>query len=198
MARVNTHHLKHLPTSVNTVQGHIRQEQQNLQNTKLTSLPPEHLRTIKKRFERLKEKKKPGQTITDVLHEELDEDSFPPSPTPNIKTNDVAYMVIDKNELSTAYTDLTGRFPCKSSSGNEYLLVAYHYDGNCIIAKPLRNRKKDTITEAWTSIHNSFSCAGVSPNTYVMDNEILQEFIDVLVKIIQRTNLFHHIHIVEI
>ena len=174
--------LKHLPTSVNTVQGHIRQEQQNLQSTKLTSLPPEHLRTIKKRFERLKEKKKPGQTITDVLHEELDEDSFPPSPTPNIKTNDVAYMVIDKNELSTAYTDLTGRFPCKSSSGNEYLLVAYHYDANCIIANPLRNRKKDTITEAWTSIHKTFTCAGVSPNTYVMDNEISQEFIDVLVK----------------
>ena len=69
---------------------------------------------------------------------ELNSDSFPESPTPNTKTNDVAYMVIHQNDLATAYMDLTGIFPCKSSSGNEYILVAYHFDGNCIIARDLK------------------------------------------------------------
>ena len=32
-----------------------------------------------------------------VIEEELHDDSFPSSPSPNIKTNDVIYMVINKN-----------------------------------------------------------------------------------------------------
>ena len=67
-----------------------------------------------------------------VCQEELEEDNFPTSPIPNIKSNDVAYMLIDRKELSTAYTDLTGRFPMRSSRGNQYILIGYHYDANCI------------------------------------------------------------------
>ena len=65
----------------------------------------------------------------------MDEDSFSVFPSPNIKTYDVAYMVINRDDISVAYTDLTGRFSYKSSRGNEYILVAYHYDGNFIIAE---------------------------------------------------------------
>ena len=113
----------------------------------------------------MKAKKKLGQSIQEVLQQELDDNSFPTSPTPNLKTNDVAYMVIDKNEIGTAYIDLTGRFPCRSSSGNEYVLVAYHYDGNCIVGRTLKNRRKETITATWQALHDSFSTAGVAPNT---------------------------------
>ena len=31
-----------------------------------------------------------------------------------------------------AFMDLTGRFPKRSRSGNEYILIAYHYDGNVL------------------------------------------------------------------
>ena len=133
--------LKHLPKSVNTAQGHLHQERQNLQSTNPKSEKPD-LKKIKKHFESLKAKLKPGQTLEQVLTQEIDTDNFPSSPSPNTKSQDVAYMIINKSEVCTAYTDLTGRFPCRSSSGNEYLMIAYHYDGNVIVAKPLKIEKR--------------------------------------------------------
>ena len=112
----------------------------------------------------------------------MDEDIFPTSPPPNIKTNDAAYIIINHDDTSVAYTNLTGRFPCKSSRGNEYILVAYHFDGNCIIGEPLKNRKAETITKAWQKIHDIFTLAGTAPNTYVMDNKISTEFTTALTK----------------
>ena len=47
-------------------------------------------------------------------------------------------MFINRDDLCTTYTDLIGRFPCKSSSGNEYVLVAYYYYSKCIIAQALK------------------------------------------------------------
>jgi hypothetical protein len=90
------------------------------------------------------------------------------------------YIVIDKSETSTAYTDLTGRFPCKSSSGNKYVLVAYHYDGNVVMGQALKNRKASTITTAWQTMQDTFSKAGTAPHTWVMDNEISDEFTSAL------------------
>ena len=172
--------LKHLPTSQSTVQGHQHQDRQNLQSTKYTTTQSTDMEAIRKHFVKLKAKQKPGQSIRDVLLQELDDDSFPLSPTPNNKTNDVAYMIINRHEVNTAYTDLTGRFPCRSSSGNEYVMIAYHYDGNCIVGKALKDRKKDTIRKTWQALHDTFKTAGVAPNTYVMDNEISLEFITTL------------------
>ena len=37
--------------------------------------------------------------------------------------------------------DLIGRFPYKSSRGSEYILIAYNYDGNAILAQSLKNRE---------------------------------------------------------
>ena len=106
---------------------------------------------------------------------------MPKAPAPNLKTQDVLYMCIDKEEVCIVYTDLNDRFPRKSSSGNEYILVAYHYDAHYILGTALKNRKKDTITTGWTYLHKSFIRAGVAPNTYVMNNEISQEFIETMV-----------------
>ena len=52
-------------------------------------------------------------------------------------TNDVAYSIVYITPKNVAYTDLTGRFPYRSSRGNEYILVLYHYDGNAILLEPL-------------------------------------------------------------
>ena len=89
-------------------------------------------------------------------------------------------MLVKRDEMCTAYTDLTGRFPYRSSQGNQYILVAYHYDANCIYGEAIKNRKSQTITEAWTKIHNLFTKSGVAPNTYVMDNEISAEMLNAL------------------
>ena len=87
---------KYLPKSVATVQGHIHQGRQNLQITKKITMLPSEITKIRERITHLKKKLKPGQTLPEAIQEELHENSFPSSQSPNIKTNDVIYMVIDK------------------------------------------------------------------------------------------------------
>ena len=74
--------------------------------------------------------------------------------------------------------DLTGRFPKQSSWGNEYILVAYHYDVNLIKVIPIKNRHSQVITEAWESLHEDFKIAGAAPKIYILDNEKSKDLID--------------------
>ena len=37
--------------------------------------------------------------------------------------------------------DLTGRIPCKSFKGNEYILIAYHVDSNAILGQAIKNKQ---------------------------------------------------------
>ena len=74
--------------------------------------------------------------------------------------------------------DLTGRFPTRSISGNEYILVCYHYDSNAILVEALKNRQAQTITDAWIKISKRLSLVGAAPNKWVLDNEISQTLKD--------------------
>ena len=80
---------------------------------------------------------------------EVDIDFFPTSLTPNVRSNAVAYLLVDPTDTTAGYVDLTGRFPKRSSRGNEYILVGYHYDGNTIVATPIRDRTATSIVNAW-------------------------------------------------
>ena len=126
---------RYLPTLVATVQGNIHQQRQCLQSIKKEPVKPSDIENKKQRILWLKAKLKPDKTIKYAIQEASNQNKFPQSPSPNIKTNDVMYMVVNKDEISTAYIDIIGRFPCKSSSGNEYVIVAYHYDANLVMAR---------------------------------------------------------------
>ena len=78
-------------------------------------------------------------------------------------------------DLTPAYQDLTGRFPVKSSRGNEYILVGYYPDGNYIHGIPVKNRSATVLTEAWKDLHAIFSKAGTAPAVWVLDNECSHE-----------------------
>jgi hypothetical protein len=54
-----------------------------------------------------------------------------------LKTHCVYAATIDAGKI---YTDQTERFPVVSSKGNKYIMVLYEYDGNAIIAEPIKNR----------------------------------------------------------
>jgi hypothetical protein len=82
------------------------------------------------------------------MHIPSNDDHFPPSPSPNIKCNEVAYAIINRADMSVGYMDGTGRFPQRSSRGNEYILIGYHFDGNAILGQPIKNRSADTLTTA--------------------------------------------------
>ena len=64
----------------------------------------------------------PSLTSQDVVTVDatLNDDLFPPSPVPNIKSNETLYYLSDADDLRLAYSDLTGKFPLQSSRGNNY------------------------------------------------------------------------------
>lgn len=52
-----------------------------------------------------------------------------------LRTHDCFVTIKQVDQLDgKSYSDLTGRFPIPSSRGNEYILVAYDYDLNAILA----------------------------------------------------------------
>ena len=114
--------------------------------------------------------------------DKYDTDFFPPSPSPNIRTNCVVYLLVNPDEFTTGYIDLTGRFPQRSSRGNEYILVGYHYDGNTILATALKDRTASSIVQAWQKMHDQFKLAGAAPSTYILDNEKSKELENVFIR----------------
>jgi len=56
-------------------------------------------------------------------------------------------------------------------------MVGYHFDTNCILGAPIRNRKGVTIVEGWKKLHTDFKKVRVAPSTYVLDNQILKDLI---------------------
>ena len=85
-------------------------------------------------------------SIKSTIGDEILQNSFPLPDQPNLHNYHVIY-VIHKHEESTAYIDLTGHLPFPLSRGNCYILVAYHHNGNAILAEPLKNRNAATITK---------------------------------------------------
>ena len=61
------------------------------------------------------------------------------SDSPNLKTHDVAYFIIELSPKEVACIDLTGCFHYRSRSGDEHILVVYNFDGNTILAEPLKS-----------------------------------------------------------
>ena len=107
------------------VQGHLKQEQQGLQST--TSKKPH------------------TSTSTNINNTE---DISPLLHSPNLRKHNVAYAIIDPTNMTNAYFDLTGKFPQRSSSGNQYIFVGYKYDANSILAEPIKNKTTTSITSA--------------------------------------------------
>ena len=88
---------KHLPPSVFTAKGHLNQEQKHLQSTK------------KKSFKDALLTPSPTQpTTTSSDFHPLQDPSAP-------KTHNCFTIIIDLENPSTGYFDLTGKFPYKSS-----------------------------------------------------------------------------------
>ena len=55
------------------------------------------------------------------------------------------------------------------------MLIGYHYDANCIIGHPVRDRQAATLKTAWQKLHNEFATTGNKPDVWVLDNEISGE-----------------------
>ena len=124
-----------------TAKGHLDQERSNLQSTKI----PHN-------------------------NDEEDEDYFPHDGM-GAKTHENIAVIYPFTPKLTTYSDQTGRFPHRSSRGNEYLVIMYDYDSNAILCEPIKNRQARTITDAWERLHNRLTKHGHQTKNFILDNE---------------------------
>eukprot|EP00804_Cyclotella_cryptica_P011786 CCRYP_011381-RA/>CCRYP_011381-RA protein AED:0.36 eAED:0.36 QI:0/0/0/1/1/1/2/0/520 len=86
------------------------------------------------------------------------------------KLRDVYTHVYDTHD--TIFSDQTGKFPHRSSSGNHYLMVMVDIDSSAILVEPIKNRTDLELTRAYSTLITRLHRAGVVPRKHVLDNEI--------------------------
>ena len=140
---------KHYPESEETMKGHGRKGRSGLRSTKTTAQQP------------------------DPEHEH-DDDQQAPIP----KEHDVFTKVIAFEDDGNAYiySDQTGRFPKKSSRGNQYIMVLAHPDSNAILQEPMKNRTSGEMIRAYQKLINRLKMAGITPRRHILDNECSADF----------------------
>jgi hypothetical protein len=88
-----------------------------------------------------------------------------------IRTSCIYVATIDAGQI---YTDQTGRFPVISSKGNKYSMVLYEYDGNAILAEPMKNRTAQELMRAFQVMEKKLTARGLQPKLMRLDNEASQ------------------------
>jgi hypothetical protein len=84
------------------------------------------------------------------------------------KTYLVYAVLVDQGQL---YTDLTGKFPVRSSKGNSYFMVFYVYDCNYVKVIPMKSRSASEWVKAYDHIHQELTAKGFKPKLQTLDNE---------------------------
>jgi hypothetical protein len=92
------------------------------------------------------------------------------SPDPDIGSNPhlVYAVVADQAQL---YTDLTGKFPVRSSKGNSYVMLCYIYDCNYIKGVPMKSMSALEWVKTYDVIHQDLTVKGFKPKLHTLDNE---------------------------
>lgn len=136
---------KYLQPSIATSKGHMDQRRKNIQSTKASTISPAN-----------------------------DDDDFTAHPTcTDGKRSHFVYAALLEVPTVTGkiYSDLTGRFPIQSSTGNKYIMVVYDYDSNYIHAIPLRNRTDAEMLRGYDTAHATLTSHGLRPQLQILDNE---------------------------
>jgi hypothetical protein len=92
----------------------------------------------------------------------------PPDTYLGTKTHLVYAVVVDQAQL---YTDLTGKFPVRSSKGHSYVMVCYIYDCNYVKVFPMKYRSASEWVKAYDSIHQELTVKGFKPKLQTLNNE---------------------------
>jgi hypothetical protein len=133
---------KHPPQSAAMIKGHLDQTRKNIRSTKKS----------------------------DKETDEMD-DLFPLQLTSDdMATNHYCYTAVFE-PTRKMYADLTGNMCQPSSKGNNAIVILYDYDSNAILAEPIRNRKAETILEAYKKLHTTLKSKGMTPKLQILDNE---------------------------
>jgi hypothetical protein len=85
-------------------------------------------------------------------------------------------------KINQIYSDLTGRFPTTSLSGNKYILILYDYDRNIVLSAPMKNRGDKEMVRAFDFLIKSLIIRGLKPHLQCLDNEASLGLINYLTK----------------
>ena len=102
--------------------------------------------------------------------------SIKPKPETNPMNKSITVIPQIHKITNKIYTDQTGKFPHKSSKGKQYVMVAYLYKANAILAEPLKNRTGVSLLETYQNIYSTLSSSGLFPKLYILYNEASSEF----------------------
>ena len=86
----------------------------------------------------------------------------------NHPTHNVFATIEDTGKV---YTAQTGRFPIRSSAGNQYIRVLYEYESNAILTEALKTRKGTKILKAYAKIIQYLQNRVFHPRFHWLDNE---------------------------
>jgi hypothetical protein len=85
-------------------------------------------------------------------------------------------MHIWTEPISKPFTDEMGRFPERSCSGNQYIMLAYHCDSNAILEEPFQSCADRHRIPDYTCITSCLQACGHTVDHQVLDNEISAEY----------------------
>jgi hypothetical protein len=77
-------------------------------------------------------------------------------------------VLVDQGQV---YTDLTGKFPVRSSKGNWYVMVCYVFDCNYVKVVPMKSSSASEWVKAYDLIHQELTSKGFKPKLQTLDNE---------------------------
>ena len=73
---------------------------------------------------------------------------------------------------STIFSDQTGKFPYKSLSGNQYLMIMVDIYSSVILVEHIKTHSEASLTHAYSSFITHLHRVGIFPLKNVLDNEI--------------------------
>ena len=75
-----------------------------------------------------------------------------------------------------------GRFPKKSSWGNQYVMVLAESDSGAILAEPMKNKTSGEMIRAYQVLIDRLNTAGIFPTEHILDNEKSAKFLETIKK----------------
>ena len=157
---------KYKPDLEATAMGHMDAKRKNIQSTK-----PKRSKRRKNTID------DDGWTLVQSIKESQPDEATSEGhcryPQQNTERSHHCYIATAEPK-NIVYTDQTGRFPVPSSSGNNYLLIAYDYDSNNILLRPIKDRSAKSLHTAIKDVHETLTLGGCQPKYHRMDNECPQ------------------------
>jgi hypothetical protein len=111
-------------------------------------------------------------TSKNPVTSDIEDESVTPSGLGN-KTHLAYALLVDQGQL---YTDLTGKFPVRSSKGNWYGMVCYVFECNYVKIVSMKSRSSSEWIKAYDLIHQELTAKCFKPKIQTLDNEASAAF----------------------